>query len=633
MKRKITDIADTIGPEALVDLADGLRLGVVIVSSDGTISEVSPPAAGIFRPKTNIFEIIASPADLRAQWEEVPLGDVNTTRISVISSGRRHWLDTVMMRLSGEHTMFVFRDVTIKLDAQEELLRERAFYRSLLGQLGVGLMLVDPEMHVLWVNDVAANMLSKPLEPGTSRCTDLLSCGEAACRECPAVKTRETGETSGGEVRIHDTKEGERILHIVAAPIKDYRGRVEQMSLVLEDVTEKKTREDEYRERLEKEVELKTRDLEVTNRRLRMLDRMKEEFLANITHELRTPLVSGIGYIELMLQGGAGVMPPGARDGLEISHKNLLRLVGLIEDLLTYTRLSAGHEEIQREAVDISRMVRECASDLSIRSAGKRDLQVSLEMDEEPRVVWVDADKIYRVIANLLANAEKFTGEGAKVLVKVHRVGGEVEVSVEDNGPGIPDDERELVFEHFQRGSVAKKGRSQGAGIGLSLVRQILEAHNSRIEVRESTLGGAAMVFRLPAVGAGGVPETRVSAEPATVLIADNDAEVSGLLRVALEDVGYRVYTETISGKVMPHIKGGFPDVVVLDCDVSGTEALNLLTDIRALSNVPVIAMCGACTPETIEKLGKMGAEVLRKPFPIASLTGLVGKMSKRKGR
>ncbi|HHN46866.1 MAG TPA: PAS domain-containing sensor histidine kinase, partial [Planctomycetes bacterium] len=468
MKRRLADVAYSITPETLVDLADGLRLGIVIVDADGTVGEVNAAAAPVFRPGANLFEAITSPDDIRRRWDELKVGELDCARIAVERNERRRWLETVFLRQAAAFGMFVFRDITIKLDAQEELLRERSFYRTLLGQLGVGLMLIDRGMHILWVNEIAANLLSKAPEPGCETCFAILTGGGVPCAYCPAVRAFETGEVSSGEVCVLDKDGASRIMHLVAAPIRDYRGRVEQVSLVMEDVTEKRKFENEYRERLEREVERKTRDLNESNRRLRMLDKMKDEFLANVTHELRTPLVSGIGYIELLLQGGGGPLHPQAREGLDISHRNLLRLVGLIEDLLTFARISTGREDMQREPVDIARMIRECASDLTIRTAGRRKLSVTVEIDDNLPPVYADTDKLFRVITNLLSNAEKFAAREGRVHIRARRSGGEAEVAVEDNGPGIPVEERELVFERFHRGTVAVKAGTYGTGIGLS---------------------------------------------------------------------------------------------------------------------------------------------------------------------
>ncbi|MBN1809084.1 MAG: PAS domain-containing protein [Planctomycetes bacterium] len=629
MKRRITDIADSITPQALVDLANGLRLGVVIADHDGMVSEVNPSAAGVFRPGRTVFQSAVSPADFQDSWTQLPVGGVVPVRIAVERGDRRHWLDAVVLRSSPASTILVYRDITIKLDAQEELLRERGFYRSLLGQLGVGLALLDTDLNILWVNEIAAAMFSGPMAEGHDKCYEIMSGSAGPCNGCPVTAALQSGEVSSAEVRLRDASGRDRVFRTVAAPVKDFRGRIEQVSLVIEDVTLERNREDEYRTRLEKDVRDKTRDLEESNRRLRMLDRVKEEFLANITHELRTPLVSGIGYIELMLQGGAGDITPAAREGLEISHRNLLRLVGLIEDLLTYTRLSSGREEILREPLDLSRLVRDCVSDVTVRPEFAPGLLLDLDISESLPRVWADADKIYRVVSNLVANAVKFAGSPPHVRVSASSSDDAVLVSVEDNGPGIPPEERSRVFERFHRGSAAVKGGRRGAGIGLSLVAQILQAHNSSLDIRDSLLGGAAMSFALPVVSDPAAGPPPGPSGLTTVLIIDDDSEVAGLLGVALRDVGCSVCFARPGDWRPALLAETSPSLVLLDMGLDPAVSLGLLEQVRRSSDLPVIVMSSGADAASESAASSFGAAaLLRKPFAISALTSLVADIA-----
>ena len=230
-----------------------------------------------------------------------------------------------------------------------------------------------------------------------------------------------------------------------------------------------------------------------TNRELRELNQMKDQFLANCSHELKTPLVSGMGYLDLMLTGGMGKLDPKIEKGLRIAHRNLERLLGLIENLLALAKARFRPEELRMTTFDLKPLVDECVASLKAR-ARKKSLRVRVSWPARRPSIRADERKIHSVLTNVLSNAEKFTPEAARIEIRIEAgKKGKCRVSVTDNGSG-PEDPAGGI-ELFKSTADPRTG---GLGIGLMLSRQILEMHGCGIALDHGRGGGAIVRFDLP---------------------------------------------------------------------------------------------------------------------------------------
>lgn len=229
------------------------------------------------------------------------------------------------------------------------------------------------------------------------------------------------------------------------------------------------------------------------NRELRELNRMKDQFLANCSHELKTPLVSGMGYVDLLLSGGLGSVDPRQEKGLRIAKRNLERLLGLIENLLALAKGRFRPGSLKKSRFPLKPLVEECVDSLRAR-ARKKALEIRVRWPRPVPVIHGDERQIHSVLTNVLANAEKFTPEDARIAIRVSAPrGGRVEVCVADNGLG-PDPSRRGI-EMFRS---TEDPRTAGLGIGLTLARQILQAHGGEIRLDAGPRGGARVRFDLP---------------------------------------------------------------------------------------------------------------------------------------
>jgi signal transduction histidine kinase len=245
--------------------------------------------------------------------------------------------------------------------------------------------------------------------------------------------------------------------------------------------------------RLNQELGRMVEELFRANRELRDLNRLKDQFLANCSHELKTPLVSGMGYVEMLLSGGLGKVDERQEKGLRIAHRNLERLLGLIENLLALAKQKYRPEELAVTRFGLKGLLEECVESLKARSR-KKSLRVRVSLPRKPPVVKADERKIHSVLTNVLANAEKFTPDDARIEVRVAAGReGRCRVQVADNGVGPEEPRGEIRL--FKSTSDPKYG---GLGIGLMLARQILQAHGCDIALERGRRGGAVVSFDLP---------------------------------------------------------------------------------------------------------------------------------------
>jgi two-component system, OmpR family, phosphate regulon sensor histidine kinase PhoR len=247
--------------------------------------------------------------------------------------------------------------------------------------------------------------------------------------------------------------------------------------------------------------------------RLKQLERTRQEFVANVSHELRTPLSLIKGYVETLLDG--------AKDNSEISTKflqtidrNAERLRLLIEDLLTISELESGRLKLNQHPLQLRTLIEKILSDFRAPALAK-DIQLVDQAGE--LTVWADAARLEQVLCNLVDNAIKYGRNNGTVTVRAVPVGEQAEVSVADDGPGIPSEALERVFERFYRVDKARSREQGGTGLGLSIVKHIVHGHGGRVWAKSQLGQGTTFFFTLPIrdeeVQTAASPETGSSIE------------------------------------------------------------------------------------------------------------------------
>ena len=252
----------------------------------------------------------------------------------------------------------------------------------------------------------------------------------------------------------------------------------------------------------EDELARVARDFNAMAARLGELDRLKREFVANVSHDLKTPLSSMEETIAAMLDGMAGPLSDGQRRLLELNLESNRRLAAMLSKLLDLSRIEARLEPT-REVIDLRQVAGRLAEQAMASAAGPR---VVVEDQGPPWTVSGDQHALGQVIANVVENAIKFSPPGGTVVVRGTTSRGAVVLSVADEGPGIPDAEKERIFERFYQTAAGRAVRSRGAGLGLAICREIVSAHGGRIWVEDNAPRGS--VFRIKLSAAVGEKAT-----------------------------------------------------------------------------------------------------------------------------
>ena len=249
------------------------------------------------------------------------------------------------------------------------------------------------------------------------------------------------------------------------------------------------------------ELSQKNSELNALYEQVKQVDRLKSEFFANVSHELRTPLALILGPLSTVL-GGENLTPDQRRD-LEVAQRNARTVLKHVNDLLDIARMEADKMSMHYADVDLAQLTRLTASHFD-SVVGERGL--TLTLDTPPALpAQIDSDKIQRVLLNLLSNAIKFTPPGGAVLCRLSHQSGAAILQVQDNGPGIPADMREAVFERFRQVDSAATRRHEGTGLGLAIVKEFITLHGGTITAGEAPGGGALFTVLLPLVAPAGV--------------------------------------------------------------------------------------------------------------------------------
>jgi len=366
---------------------------------------------------------------------------------------------------------------------------------------------------------------------------------------------------------------------------------------VIDDVTERVISERELRN----QISVSERARQVAEE----ASRLKDEFLATLSHEIRTPLNAVLGWTRILRT------QPNIRSrthALEVIERNAASQLRLVEDLLDMARVISGKLRLDIQTLSLAR-VADAAIEVIRPAADARQITIERHFDAELPPVNGDEDRLQQVIWNLLSNAVKFTEPGGTVSVTVRRDGDHVEMCVLDTGEGISREFLPFVFDRFRQADSSTSRRHGGLGLGLALVRQIVELHGGQVTVfSDGPKRGSSFWIRFP-IGAGGViAHTVADSRPVTlhgisVLIVDDNDEARELLGIALEQYGAAVTSVSSAPHALEHLRGTrIPDVLISDVAMPESDGYDLIRHVRtlpgAVHNIPAIAVTAYANPD-----------------------------------
>ena len=253
----------------------------------------------------------------------------------------------------------------------------------------------------------------------------------------------------------------------------------------------------ELNKSLQRRIDEATKELRFSNRQLQRLDEAKNEFISMASHQLRTPLTSIKGYLDMMLEGDLGKISPTQRAVLREAFSSSERMVRLINDFLNVSRLQTGKFTIDKQSVDIAQILRDEVSLLKV-VADQRSVEMVLKIDKKIPSLAVDSEKIRQVMLNMIDNAIYYSSPHKKVAITLKSSGKMIEFSVKDSGIGVPKSEQANLFGKFFRGTNAKKRRPDGTGVGLFLAKKVILSHDGEMIFESEEGKGSTFGFRLP---------------------------------------------------------------------------------------------------------------------------------------
>jgi signal transduction histidine kinase/CheY-like chemotaxis protein len=374
-------------------------------------------------------------------------------------------------------------------------------------------------------------------------------------------------------------------------------------------------------------------DLEQRNRELARAERQKNDFLAILSHELRNPLAAIVTSLHLVDgQADAGV----ARRAWEVIRRQTNQLARIVDDLLDMTRISVGKIDLQRRPVDISPIV-EGAVESARVALRARGHELIVKPAPEPIVVEADPARLEQVLGNLLDNAAKYTEPGGRIIVTVAREDEAAVIRVRDTGIGIEPDMLPQVFEMFSQADGSLARTRGGLGLGLSLVRKLVELHGGRVEARSDGPGrGSEFVVRLPAGGALLPPEPEPAPVPATgrlrILIIEDNADIAEPLAILLARWGHEVRAERNPHRGLRAALTPPPfDLVLLDIGLPELDGYAVARQLRQDlgTRTRLVAFTGYGGPEDRQRAREAGFdELITKPLEIDVLEQLLARLS-----
>ncbi len=320
------------------------------------------------------------------------------------------------------------------------------------------------------------------------------------------------------------------------------------------------------------------------------LERAKSEFVATASHELRSPLTSIKGFVELLHRSGEH-MTPRQREFVDIILRSTDRLVELVSDLLDVARIEADSVEISRRPIDIGEAVREVAELMGPRIEAKQQ-RLGVYVSPALPLALADPARIRQIIANLLTNAHLYTEAGGRIHIGVEADRARVRIVIADSGIGMTESERERAFERFFRARAGDES-VPGTGLGLSIVKSLVDLHEGEIELESEPGRGTTFHVLIPAavVPAGDGPSLEVI-RGRRILIVDDEPEIAALVADQLAPLDVRATIATDGESALAHLRSGHYDAITLDILMPGMDGFEVLRQIRAdheLRAIPIL--------------------------------------------
>jgi PAS domain S-box-containing protein len=545
--------------------------------------------------------------------------------------------------------VLVFRDVTEERRAEEEIAEQREWFETTLESIGDAVIATDVQGQVVFMNPIAEHLTGWTVAAARGRrCTEVFNIIHENSRrtvENPVTRVLVDGTVVGlaNHTLLIASDGSERLIDDSGAPIRNRDGRIVGVVLVFRDVSERRRGELERRDAsLERERLLEAEraarcDAERANR-------VKDEFVAMVSHELRTPLNAILGWTQLMTKPDAG--PEVVDRGLDVIARNTRLQAQLISDLLDISRIVSGKLRLDIEPVDLASVVAG-AIDTVQRDADLKRVTITRHLDATVGTVAGDTGRLQQIIWNLLSNAIKFTPPGGEVSVRVRKTGGDAEITVADTGVGIRPDFLPHIFDRFQQADQSITRRHGGLGLGLSIVKHLVELHGGSITATAGFGKGATFTIVLPSSAGAPVRDhssldgvSSAAAKPTEslvdlrILVVEDEPDTSEFLERLLQSYGANVLMARSTEAALSMLARDQVDLLVSDIGLPGVDGYDLMQRIRKLpadagGAIPAVALTAYARTEDRTRAFRAGYQAhLAKPIEPAELVATIGSFA-----
>ncbi|MDQ6693834.1 MAG: ATP-binding protein, partial [Chloroflexota bacterium] len=563
-------------------------------------------------------------------WTAVPVDDVGDNNERVLMFISHDITETVLARQEVEHAADAARSRADELE-------------SVVNQMADGVTIFSAEGVLKKMNPAAQRMLGVGTVPGTSPeeytqvhlVLDLLG-NPVSSEQLPLARALRGELVSGEHLTIRRTDGTDIIISISAAPLKDKKGKIEGAVSVFHDVTQEK-----------------------------LLDRLKDEFLSVVSHELKTPLTAIIGYSDLMLRGIHGPLSDKQVKVLNSVRANADRLLQLILDLLDVSKLESGVVHLDRRPTNVADIVLRTVAQTRILAINNGVTIKNMLARKPLLLAEADDTKLQQVVENLLSNAIKFTPEGGTITIDAHVSSMSADdpqlreaakkqepvpvearsmvVSVSDTGTGLERDQLGRIWDRFYQADSSSKRRAGGTGLGLAIARSLMNLHGGQIWAESAGPDrGSTFYFSLPLVEGnvfgkekgprirrgGGKPTQEDVHGTGVVLVAEDDEDQREIVCDMLEAEGYQVVVAGDGEEAVRIALEMHPKAIVLDVILPLADGWEVLQHLRAdpsTHDIPVLIVSVVDQAEFGHKLG--ATEYLLKPLDPRNLRKAIKRL------
>lgn len=530
----------------------------------------------------------------------------------------------------------IVMDITDRKRSEEKLRETNAVLTAVNLNTPTLIYVKDLRGRLVSANPSTCRIIGKPLEEITGKTDfDYLEAKTAAEIRKNDARILARGATETFEETV-ESEDGRRIFLSTKTPYRNETGEIIGLIGVSVDITERKQNEAE-RQLLLEATESARREAETANR-------SKDEFLAVLSHELRAPLNAMFGWTKILQANELDAER--TRQAIEVIARNISLQNTLIEDLLDASRIISGKMRIEPEPTSLHSIV-SAAIEAARPGAEKRGIRIEIDLDPTADLLHGDKDRLQQAVGNLLVNAVKFTSGGGSVFVSTRRDQTQniARIIVRDTGSGIEPEFLPFIFDRFRQADSSSKRRFGGLGLGLTIVKNLIELHGGTISAFSGGLGeGATFTIELPLIArqiASQSPEEALDS-PAfetslpdslagmRILVVDDDADSLDLLCFALKREGAQVLCRNSAEKAWEELRNNTFDLLISDLGMAGMDGYDLIKKVReraneSLSAIPAVALTGYVSAEDRERVLQAGFQAhLSKPVDIENLPNVI---------